>query len=116
MDDSPRQSYCLPAAAAPRQKRCTIDQSAIALEHRSSISNPRSSRRLDRRIRKRSSCPRVLRGSRKGIAAMTAPRYRLEGRLLEVCDCGVLCPCWIGEDPDNGSCDSALAYHFDSGT
>jgi hypothetical protein len=46
----------------------------------------------------------------------SSPRYLLEGRLLEVCDCGVLCPCWIGEDPDNGSCDSALAYHFDRGT
>jgi hypothetical protein len=42
--------------------------------------------------------------------------YHLEGRLLEVCDCRVLCPCWIGEDPDNGTCDSALAYHFDKGT
>src|SRR5690349_23250025 len=41
--------------------------------------------------------------------------YHLEGRLLEVCDCRVLCPCWIGEDPDNGTCDSALAWHFDSG-
>ncbi|GGF27156.1 hypothetical protein GCM10011611_36530 [Aliidongia dinghuensis] len=41
--------------------------------------------------------------------------YHLEGRLLEVCDCRVLCPCWIGEDPDNGTCDSALAYHFDLG-
>ena len=27
--------------------------------------------------------------------------YHLEGSLLEVCDCRVLCPCWIGEDPDN---------------
>ncbi|MGA8760791.1 MAG: DUF1326 domain-containing protein [Stellaceae bacterium] len=42
--------------------------------------------------------------------------YHLEGRLLEVCDCRVLCPCWIGEDPDNGTCDSVLAYHFDAGT
>ena len=41
--------------------------------------------------------------------------YHLEGRLLEVCDCRVLCPCWIGEDPDNGTCDGVLAYHFDSG-
>jgi len=41
--------------------------------------------------------------------------YHLEGRLLEVCDCRVLCPCWIGEDPDNGTCDSVLAYHFDAG-
>ena len=42
--------------------------------------------------------------------------YDLEGRLLEVCDCNVLCPCWIGEDPDNGTCQSALAYGIDKGT
>jgi hypothetical protein len=41
--------------------------------------------------------------------------YHLEGRLLEVCDCKVLCPCWIGEDPDNGTCDGFLAWHFDRG-
>lgn len=41
--------------------------------------------------------------------------YHLEGRLLEVCDCRVLCPCWIGEDPDNGTCDSVQAWHFDKG-
>lgn len=41
--------------------------------------------------------------------------YRLEGDLLEVCNCGVLCPCWIGQDPDNGSCESALAYRITSG-
>jgi hypothetical protein len=28
--------------------------------------------------------------------------YELEGSLLEVCTCNVLCPCWIGEDPDGG--------------
>ena len=41
--------------------------------------------------------------------------YRLEGSILEVCNCDVLCPCWIGEDPDQGTCDSVLAYHFDRG-
>ena len=41
--------------------------------------------------------------------------YRLEGDLLEVCNCNVLCPCWIGEDPDRGSCDSALAYRITAG-
>ena len=35
--------------------------------------------------------------------------YNIEGSLLEVCDCDVLCPCWIGENPDNGTCQSALA-------
>jgi hypothetical protein len=42
--------------------------------------------------------------------------YEIEGRLLEVCTCNVLCPCWVGEDPDGGTCDSVLAWHLDSGT
>ena len=42
--------------------------------------------------------------------------YHLEGRLLEVCNCRVLCPCWIGEDPDYGTCDAITAWHFDRGT
>jgi hypothetical protein len=42
--------------------------------------------------------------------------YELEGTLLEACSCDVLCPCWIGEDPDGGTCDAFIAYHFDSGT
>ena len=41
--------------------------------------------------------------------------YHLEGRLLEVCNCRVLCPCWIGEDPDNGTCDTIVGWHFDKG-
>ncbi len=43
-------------------------------------------------------------------------KYQLEGRLLEVCTCGVICPCWVGMDPDGGTCDSAVAWHIDSGT
>jgi hypothetical protein len=42
--------------------------------------------------------------------------YKLEGKLLEVCNCNVLCPCWIGEDPDNGTCDTVVAYHIDQGS
>jgi hypothetical protein len=41
--------------------------------------------------------------------------YQFQGTLLEACNCDVLCPCWIGEDPDNGTCSSVVAYHFDSG-
>lgn len=42
--------------------------------------------------------------------------YQLQGRLLEVCDCEVLCPCWIGEHLDYGVCEAALAYHVDKET
>jgi hypothetical protein len=48
-------------------------------------------------------------------AAEIIMSYSLEGRILEVCDCKVLCPCWIGEDPDNGTCQSTVAYHYDKG-
>ena len=41
--------------------------------------------------------------------------YTLEGRFLEVCDCRTLCPCWVGEDPDNGTCKGTLAWHIDKG-
>jgi len=41
--------------------------------------------------------------------------YQLDGRLLEVCDCNILCPCWVGEDPDNGTCRGIVAYHIDRG-
>jgi hypothetical protein len=49
-------------------------------------------------------------------AEQTQVRYDLEGTLLEACSCGILCPCWVGEDPDGGSCDAFNAYHFDRGT
>jgi hypothetical protein len=49
-------------------------------------------------------------------ATDTTAGYELEGSLLEVCTCNVLCPCWIGEDPDGGDCLSVVAYHFDRGT
>jgi hypothetical protein len=42
--------------------------------------------------------------------------YQFQGTLLEACNCDVLCPCWIGEDPDNGTCSSVVAYHLDAGT
>jgi hypothetical protein len=41
--------------------------------------------------------------------------YEIEGKLLEVCSCNVLCPCWVGENPDGGTCDSVLAWHIDGG-
>ena len=49
------------------------------------------------------------------MATATDVGYQLEGSLLEVCSCDVLCPCWIGEDPDQGTCDSVVAYHLDKG-
>ena len=41
--------------------------------------------------------------------------YHLEGQLLEVCTCKALCPCWVGEDPDFGTCDGTLAWRFEKG-
>lgn len=41
--------------------------------------------------------------------------YSIDGTLLEACSCAAPCPCWIGDDPDGGTCDSFIAYHVDSG-
>src|SRR5579859_5430111 len=41
--------------------------------------------------------------------------YAVEGRLLEACSCGGPCPCWVGDDPDGGTCDAFVAYHVDRG-
>lgn len=46
----------------------------------------------------------------------TEMAYQIEGRLLEVCTCNILCPCWVGEDPDHGTCDSSFAWQIDRGT
>ncbi len=45
----------------------------------------------------------------------TTAGYQLTGTLLEVCSCDTLCPCWIGEDPDEGYCDSVVAYQISEG-
>jgi len=41
--------------------------------------------------------------------------YRLEGTMLEACTCNVICPCWVGEDPDSGTCYGTIAWHFEKG-
>jgi hypothetical protein len=50
------------------------------------------------------------------MSAVETAGYQFQGTLLEACNCDVLCPCWIGEDPDGGTCSSVVAYHLDSGT
>ncbi len=50
-----------------------------------------------------------------GVAQSERYIYNLQGTLLEACSCDVLCPCWIGEDPDTGDCKAFVAYHYDSG-
>ena len=47
--------------------------------------------------------------------AKTRAVYSFTGSLIEACSCNVLCPCWIGEDPDLGDCRNFISYHFDSG-
>ena len=48
--------------------------------------------------------------------AESTSTYAIEGRLLEVCSCEAVCPCWVGLDPDGGECTSSLAWYVDRGT
>src|SRR3954467_11746473 len=58
----------------------------------------------------------AVESKREGMEMTMNGGYDLEGTLLEVCDCEVLCPCWIGEDPDGGSCSAVNAYRLERGT
>jgi hypothetical protein len=49
------------------------------------------------------------------MSQATATTYDLYGQLLEVCSCDVLCPCWIGEDPDGGVCEGVVAWKVERG-
>lgn len=53
---------------------------------------------------------------REGAVVAAEAAYELEGTLIEACNCKVLCPCWIGEDPDEGDCWAIEAYHIDHGS
>ncbi len=41
--------------------------------------------------------------------------YSVEGQLLEVCTCNIMCPCWVGGDPDEGYCDAIVGWHIKEG-
>jgi hypothetical protein len=45
----------------------------------------------------------------------TGEVYSFTGTLIEACSCNVLCPCWVGEDPDLGDCRGLLSFHVDTG-
>jgi hypothetical protein len=42
--------------------------------------------------------------------------YELRGRFLEACDCGVPCPCWFEQSPDEDECTGLTAWHIEQGT
>lgn len=41
--------------------------------------------------------------------------YQLEGSFLEVCDCNVICPCWVNETPDDEECQGLIVWKIESG-
>ena len=41
--------------------------------------------------------------------------YTMRGLFLEACDCKVVCPCWFGHDPDDGSCTGLFVWHIEQG-
>ena len=41
--------------------------------------------------------------------------YQLQGRMIEVCSCEAVCPCFVNETPDGGACDVTVAWHIDNG-
>lgn len=42
--------------------------------------------------------------------------YQLRGAFFEACDCRSVCPCWTGEDPDEGECTGIFAWDIEEGS
>jgi hypothetical protein len=44
--------------------------------------------------------------------------WRLSGRSMELCNCKMLCPCWLGSEgqPDQGWCGGAFAFDIQRGS
>jgi hypothetical protein len=42
--------------------------------------------------------------------------YQLSGAFFEACDCRSVCPCWTGDDPDEGECNGIFAWDIEEGS
>jgi len=42
--------------------------------------------------------------------------YAISGSFVEACDCTVMCPCWLDDDPDEGRCTGLLAWRIGDGS
>jgi Protein of unknown function (DUF1326) len=36
--------------------------------------------------------------------------YQITGEFIEACDCYVVCPCWVADDPDEGHCTGLFTW------
>lgn len=41
--------------------------------------------------------------------------YTIQGIFLEACDCRVICPCWLDEDPHDDECTGLIAWYVEKG-
>lgn len=39
--------------------------------------------------------------------------YRLSGTFIEACNCAVICPCWVDDEPDEAFCAGLFAWTFE---
>jgi len=38
--------------------------------------------------------------------------YNISGDFIETCDCFLMCPCWVDDDPDEGHCTGLFAWRL----
>jgi hypothetical protein len=42
--------------------------------------------------------------------------YEISGTFIEACDCMLICPCWLDDEPDEDHCTGLFAWHIEAGT
>lgn len=53
---------------------------------------------------------------RKPAADRSEAPYSFSGLFYEACDCFTICPCWLGENPDEGACTGMFAWEIQQGS
>jgi hypothetical protein len=56
-------------------------------------------------------------GVKSQVLSTTKPApYRLAGSFFEACDCYAICPCWTGNNPDEGQCTGIFTWQIEQGS
>jgi hypothetical protein len=42
--------------------------------------------------------------------------YEIQGDFIEACDCSLICPCWLDDEPEDGHCTGLFAWRIGPGS
>ncbi|HYI14114.1 MAG TPA: DUF1326 domain-containing protein [Thermomicrobiales bacterium] len=66
--------------------------------------------------RRASPSPSLLHPVERQDGTVRGAPYEMRGLFYEACDCFTVCPCWLGNSPDEGECTGVFAWEIEAGS